>query len=356
MSPVQPTSPAVNLRAPRNLADNAEDILMQYLLQTPGELGIEVHNLCNGGTVLNANNGRMEAAILNTSALLGKDVKIDISPKKVLDLPQPVSHFRVELPNPVVPCMASQYAGLQFTDGKNFIGMGSGPMRAVNASEDIITLLDYDERLGNSQHGYMFLEGETPTEESFAYIANKLNIDPKRLSILGANTDSLVGRINVAARSVETALHALHCAVHDLPHNQAIEYFRGITYGKGECPIVPATGDDSLSLGTTNDAIRNGTSVTLTFTDRYYFDRMAEIAADLPVNAPGILHQLGKSASDILAEVKYDFSKVERAFTVRNLSLELRQGNSLIDAKNFGPTSDEESALADSVLRACLSH
>src|SRR5207248_1095443 len=114
---------------------------------------------------------------------------------------------QVTTDDPVRACLASQYAGWQVSVGK-FFAMGSGPMRALAAREELFQHIP-----GKEQSTVAVGVREThkhPTEEVVAAVVAKLPAVAERLTLLVAPTTSLAGTTQVVARSVETALHKLH--------------------------------------------------------------------------------------------------------------------------------------------------
>ncbi len=152
---------------------------------------------------------------------------------------------------PVLACLGSQYAGWQVQAGK-FFAMGSGPMRALAAREDVIKHLKISD---DSTVAVGVLESrKLPTEDVIAAIREKLPAAVTRLTLLVAPAASLAGTIQVVARSVETALHKLHELKFDV--NQIVSGF-------GVAPLPPVAKDELAAIGRTNDAILYGGRVTL---------------------------------------------------------------------------------------------
>src|SRR5580704_3507312 len=115
-------------------------------------------------------------------------------------------HVFVTTDHPVAACLYSQYAGWQIsTDG--FFAMGSGPMRAVYAREDLFSKFDYREE---PSEVVGVLEGrKLPTPAVVQYICERAGVTSDKLCLLIAPTASQAGNVQVVARSVETALHKL---------------------------------------------------------------------------------------------------------------------------------------------------
>jgi methenyltetrahydromethanopterin cyclohydrolase len=158
---------------------------------------------------------------------------------------------QVTTDDPVRACLASQYAGWQISVGKYF-AMGSGPMRALAAREELFSHINGKEE---SQFAVGVLETRKhPTEEVISAIVAKLPPVAEHLTLLVAPAASIAGTTQVVARSVETALHKLHELKFDV--SQVIS-------GYGVAPLPPVAAEELQAIGRTNDAILYGGKVTL---------------------------------------------------------------------------------------------
>jgi methenyltetrahydromethanopterin cyclohydrolase len=152
---------------------------------------------------------------------------------------------------PLAACMAAQYAGWRITGGK-FFAMGSGPMRAAAAKEELFEKIGCTEK---AEVAVGVLETRsTPPDEVCRDVAGQCRVPPEKLTLLLAPTASLAGTVQIVARSVETALHKLFELGFDL---------RKVESGFGTAPLPPASADDVVAIGRTNDAILYGAEVTL---------------------------------------------------------------------------------------------
>jgi methenyltetrahydromethanopterin cyclohydrolase len=153
--------------------------------------------------------------------------------------------------DPVTACMGSQYAGWRIK-AERFFAMGSGPMRAAAGKEPILQRLGVVER---PEQAVGVLETrDTPTDQVCRQIADACQLAPERLTLLFAPTASVVGSVQIAARSLETALHKLSELGFDLGR---------IDSGWGQAPLPPVAADDLAAIGRTNDAVLYGGDVTL---------------------------------------------------------------------------------------------
>jgi methenyltetrahydromethanopterin cyclohydrolase len=196
--------------------------------------------------------------------------------------------------DPVRACLASQYAGWQVSVGKYF-AMGSGPMRALAAREEI-----YQHIPGKEESAVTVGVLEThkhPTEEVVAAIVGKLPPVAEHLTLLVAPTTSIAGTTQVVARSVETALHKLHELKFDV--TQVVSAF-------GVAPLPPVATDFAQGIGRTNDAILYGGRVTLWV--RADDELLAAIGPKVPSSAS---KDHGAPFAEVFAKYGGDFYKID---------------------------------------------
>ena len=231
-----------------------------------GELGVTVHRLRNGARLVDAGveaPGSHGSGRLFAEACLGGLGRVSIAARALGDAVLPEARVEVDLP--LISCMASQYAGWQVKVGK-FFGMGSGPARALAAVEPLFERLGLSAR---SDRTVLLLETSSlPTEEVADLVSGKCGLPPDRLTLVVASTGSLTGSTQIAARSVETALHKLMEIGFDLSCIRA---------GTGVCPIAPGIPDAIEAIGRTNDAMLYGGEVSLWV---YTGDREIEAVLD----------------------------------------------------------------------------
>jgi methenyltetrahydromethanopterin cyclohydrolase len=158
----------------------------------------------------------------------------------------PCPFVQVATDQPVLACMASQYAGWQISAGK-FFAMGSGPMRAAYGKEELFEHIPGRER-PPAAVGVLETR-KPPTEEAVRYVAERLALAPDRLTFLAAPASSIAGTVQVVARALETALHKLYELKFDL---------KQVVSGYGAAPLPPVGKDDMQAIGRTNDAILYG--------------------------------------------------------------------------------------------------
>jgi len=148
---------------------------------------------------------------------------------------------------PVIACLASQYAGwrLSLTDGnESFFALGSGPARALARREPLFQELAYADA---ATHAILVIEsGRPPPPKIVSDIAQDCRVKPENLTIIFAPTQSLAGSTQIIARSLEVALHKTH-ELH-FPLDRIVE-------GIGTAPLCPTHPDFVTAMGRTNDAI-----------------------------------------------------------------------------------------------------
>lgn len=215
------------------------------------ELRVAVHTTA-GAHVLDCgitSEGGLRAGLGMARVCLAGLGEVALVPGTLAGLPVP--EVQVTTDQPVLACMASQYAGWQVAVDKYF-AMGSGPMRAAYGKEELFDHIPGRER-PTAAVGVLETR-EPPTEGVVAFLSERLNLPADRLTLLVAPTASQAGTLQVVARTVETALHKLFELKFDL---------RQVVSGFGVAPLPPVAAKDRLAIGRTNDAVLYGGRVVL---------------------------------------------------------------------------------------------
>ena len=203
-------------------------------------------------------------------------------------------HVVVQTDSPIPACLLSQYAGWQF-QLESFFGMGSGPMRAIAASEDLFEKLGYHE---SATETVGILEtSQLPDDEVFAYVQNKTGVRCEHTILCVAATASQAGNLQVVARSIETALHKLLELGFDVSR---------VRSAYGLAPLPPVAGDDLTGIGRTNDAILYGGRVTLWVNGDD--ESLAELGPQVPANSSA---SCGKPFLELFEEAGRDFYQLD---------------------------------------------
>jgi methenyltetrahydromethanopterin cyclohydrolase len=193
--------------------------------------------------------GGLEAGIALSEICLAGLGRVKLAPGKPDLGPGPL--VAVATDQPVIGCMACQYAGWQIK-GKKFFAMGSGPMRARRGREPLFDAIGMRDE---ATCAVGVLESRRmPPSDVCRQIADECRVAPDQLTLLVAPTASLAGGLQIVARSVETALHKMHEIGFDLQR---------IVSGFGTAPLPPVANDDLQAMGRTNDAVLYGGEVTL---------------------------------------------------------------------------------------------
>ncbi len=235
-----------------SLNDGAYGVFRR-LSDTAESLQVAVSELANGATVLDAGAevaGSLEAGRLFSEVCLGGLGDVQLRQLQLDDLTLP--GVEVSVHQPLLACMASQYAGWAVkvpatAHSEKYFAMGSGPARALHRGDPIFADIDYHDP---STVAVLTLESNRlPSADVAGWVAGKCGVPADRLFLLVAPTASIVGSVQIAARIVETGLHKMHEVGFDIS---------SVRSGFGSCPLAPVAADDLTAIGRTNDAVLYG--------------------------------------------------------------------------------------------------
>src|SRR5215470_3143347 len=200
--------------------------------------------------------------------------------------------------NPVIACLASQYAGWKLSHGAGegaFFALGSGPARALARREPLFEKLGYTD---HADSGTLVLESTAvPPPPIVEKVARDCGLTPRQLTIIFAPTQSLAGSTQVVARALEVALH------------KALELgfpIERIVDGMAAAPLCPPHPDFIVAMGRTNDAIIYGGQAHLFVSGAAAEARL--LAEQLP--SKGSRHY-GRSFAELFKSVKGDFYAID---------------------------------------------
>jgi methenyltetrahydromethanopterin cyclohydrolase len=200
----------------------------------------------------------------------------------------------VAIDNPVVGCLGAQYAGWKIHRGK-FFAMGSGPARALARTEELYAKIGVRD---DADSAVLVLEsGRLPNEEVADYVAEKCKVKPERVSLAVAATRSLAGAVQIAARSVETAMHKLFELGFDVSK---------VVSGFGTCPIATPAADDLTAIGRTNDCVLYGSEVFLTISASD--DEIERLIENIPASSS---RDYGQLFGELFKRYDGDFYKID---------------------------------------------
>jgi methenyltetrahydromethanopterin cyclohydrolase len=222
------------------------------MLENAARLRIGVHTAAGGATVIDCGievPGGLEAGRVLAEVCMAGLGHVQFGPGAPELWPGPAVTISTDAP--VAACMAAQYAGWK-VQHEGYFAMGSGPMRAAAGKEALYDKIGHRER---PDVAVGVLETRAlPPDDVLRSLAEACGVALERLMLLVAPTASQAGSVQIAARSVETALHKLFELGFDLSR---------IESGFGTVPLPPVARDDLAAIGRTNDAILYGAEVTL---------------------------------------------------------------------------------------------
>jgi methenyltetrahydromethanopterin cyclohydrolase len=262
-------------------------------------LRIHSSTLANGTVVLDAGQvarGGIEAGRLIAEICMGGLGEVSL--RAVNDGSPWIWQVDVHSSDPVLACLASQYAGWSLTHGEGkqaYRAMGSGPARALGSREELFKELGYRDQANSAA---LVLEVDSPPPVELAdRIAEQCGIAPEALTLILTPTQSLAGAVQVVARVLEVALHKVHAL--GFPLHSIID-------GAGTAPICPPGADFLTAMGRTNDAILFAGQVQLFVkaTD----DDARDLASKLPASAS---RDYGRPFAQVFKDVGYDFYQID---------------------------------------------
>ncbi len=195
---------------------------------------------------------------------------------------------------PVLACLASQYAGWSLSHG-GFFALGSGPARALARKEPLFDELGYRDKADATT--LVIESGQPPPPEVIAKVASDCGLPASALTVIYAPTQSLAGATQVVARVLEVALHKAHALKFPLAR---------IVDGMGAAPLSPPHPDFMTAMGRTNDAIIYGGRVHLYVTGPA--DEAQALAQALPSSAS---RDYGAPFRDVFKRFKGDFYAID---------------------------------------------
>jgi len=271
------------------------------LVERAQALGIAMRRLDNGVRLIDAGIatvGSVEAGCLITEVCMGGlgDVRLASGAREGWP-----SWLEVSSANPVLACLASQYAGWSLSaskeeaGGRKFFSLGSGPARALACREALFDELGYRD---HAAHGVLVLEVDRePPPVVIDKVLRDCGLAPDGLTLILTPTTSLAGTTQVVGRVVEVALHRAHALGFAL--DQIVE-------GRGAAPLPLPAPDGGEAMGRTNDAILYGGQVHLSVRCS---DAEARTLAEAMPSANSA--DYGRPFAEIFRDYDYDFYRID---------------------------------------------
>ena len=273
--------------------------LLERLCERHAELGLSVTRSADGVRVVDAGiaaRGGIEAGRLIAEICLGGLGQVTLTHGGVA--PRWPLTLHVHTADPVLACLASQYAGWSLSHGegkKAFHALGSGPARALALREPLFRELGYED---DADSAVLVLEvDQPPPPPLLCKIADRCNVARDRLSVILTPTSSLAGSMQVVARVLEVGLHK----VHELGFN-----LDEVVDGAGSAPLAPPAADFVRAMGRTNDAILFAGRIHLFV--RGGEDEARQLAEALPSNTSP---DYGRPFAEIFSACGHDFFKID---------------------------------------------
>lgn len=285
--------------------------LVQRLIAEADRLRVTVTRDASGVTIVDAGitaPGSLEAGLLVGEICMGGLGRVQLAAQGAGDSTAGwPTWLEVRSSQPVLACLASQYAGWSLSaskeeaGGKKFFSLGSGPARALAGKEALFTELGYADPISSAERsGALVLEVDrVPPPVVIEKVLRDCGLAPGHLTLILTPTQSLAGTTQVVARVLEVALHKAHELHFTLEH---------IVDGVASAPL-PSPGADGLdAMGRTNDAILYGGRVHLMV--RGPDDAARLLAKELPSQNS---RDYGRGFADIFKAAEYDFYKIDGA-------------------------------------------
>jgi methenyltetrahydromethanopterin cyclohydrolase len=269
------------------------------LIAQAAQLRVAVSKGEKGETLIDAGKnarGGIEAGLRLAEICLGGLGTVELAPTG--SNPKWPFQISVRSTDPVIACLASQYAGwaLSHGEGKSaFFALGSGPGRVLARKEPLFAELEYHDR---AERATLVLEGDrAPPPEIVEKVAHDCGVKPENLTFIFAPTQSLAGGVQVVARVLEVALHKTHELKFPLSR---------IVDGLACAPLCPPHPDFIQAMGRTNDAIIYGGQAHLFVTGPS--DDAKALAAALPSTTS---RDYGRPFAEVFKAYKGDFYSID---------------------------------------------
>lgn len=239
--------------------------------------------------------GSLEAGLIVSRVCLGDAATVSLVPENEALMASDLG-VMVRTDQPVLACLGGQYAGWPVTAGKYF-AMGSGPMRMVRGREPMLLELGLKEAA--TMVAGVLESTEIPTSDAIKSIATDTQVRTDQIALVVAPSGSLVGSIQVVARSIETAMHKLHALKFDV---------RRVFSAVGVAPVPPPAKPSDVigGIGRTNDAMLYGGRVTI-----WVDCEQADVDAVAEAVPSGSSKDYGRPFAAIFKDYEYDFYKVD---------------------------------------------
>ena len=271
--------------------------VMEEMLDWSEDLNTEVTKLKNGATIIDCGvkeDGGYEAGLYLARLCLADLADLQYTTFDLKGLKWPA--IQIATDNPVIACMASQYAGWRISVG-DYLGIVSGPARALALKpSEFYEEIEYED---DFQTAVLFIESnKLPDERVVEYIAKHCSVDPENVMIAVAPTASIAGSVQISARVLETGIRKFKSIGFNI---------NCIKSGYGVAPIAPVVGNDVQCMGSTNDCVIYGGETNYTVCFNGELNELEELVKKVPSKNS---HNFGKPLYQTFKEADFDFLKI----------------------------------------------
>lgn len=266
--------------------------LVDEAIEFADELTVDVHQLTGDSAVLDfgvETPGAIEAGLLLAEIQTAGLSTIQTRTGSVAGTPR--THVELSTDQPALSLLCSGKGGWELTT-ESFEGLGSGPARALVATEDIFDRVGYAEEF---DFAVLTVESDQLPDESVAEeVAERAGVPESGVFLPAYAAASITGSVVGASRGAELAAYRLTELGYD-PLD--------ILSASGSAPVAPVAPDESTAMAYTNDAVVYGGEVHLVVEESFdQFDAVASTASSA----------YGKPFVDIFESVGYDYGELSR--------------------------------------------
>lgn len=308
------------------------DKLVDRLKKDAGILRLELQTLPNGSVIVDAGvsaQGGIAAGLRITEICMAGLGQVNVVSHS--NTPEWSWSIQVSTSQPVLACLASQYAGWSLSvehNDKRYSAMASGPGRALANKETLFEELAYNDSHNTAT---LILESDKlPPVELAEKVAKDCGVNPHNVTLIVTPTGSLAGSTQIAGRIVEVALHKAHELAFPLDN---------IVDALGVTPMAPPAKDALTAMGRTNDSILFGGQVQL-FVNASDADAES-FAMALPSSQST---DYGKPFGQVFKDYDYDFFKIDgRLFSPALIAVTALESGNTFKSGSLAPELLERS-------------
>lgn len=233
-----------------SISELTVNLIRERILPNLEWLNCRAHTLKNGATVIDMGleaGGSWEAANLFTQVTLGTlcDVSYGLYDLDGAQVPS----VQVTSPNPQIACLSAQFSAWKVPPAGEYqlAGFASGPARAITRNDKVSLMWPYQDK--HPETALALQTAELPGEDFAQSVADACGIDPKGVYLLAATTGSLVGCVQISARTPEVSMWGLGFKGFDVAKVIACTSY---------APVPPCTRDELRAMDRVNSSCLYG--------------------------------------------------------------------------------------------------